>query len=71
MYWSNVIIAPPKTVVFSQVRGDNSIGKSGEEGPEGLFQDAGFSKFLDGISVNWALKLWETGLDTPTVPGMS
>ena len=27
--------------------------------------------FLDGISGNWVLKLRETGLDTPTVPGMS
>ena len=40
-------------------------------GPAGLFRDAGFANFLDGISGNWILKLRETGLDTPRVPGMS
>ena len=40
-------------------------------GPAGLFREAGFATFLNGISGNWVLKLWETGLDTPTVPGMA
>ena len=40
-------------------------------GPAGLFRDAGFATFGDGISGNWVLELRETGLDTPTVPGMS
>ena len=40
-------------------------------GPTGLFRDAGFATFCDGITGNWVLKLRETGLDTPTVPGMS
>ena len=40
-------------------------------GPAGLFWDAGFATFGDGISGNWGLKLRETGLDTPTVSGMS
>ena len=40
-------------------------------GPARLVRDAGFATFCDGIMRNWVLKLRETGLDTPTVPGMS
>ena len=40
-------------------------------GPAGLFRDAGFAIFCDGITGHWVLKLRETGLDKPTVPGMS
>ena len=40
-------------------------------GPAGLFRDAGFATFCDGISGNWVLKLRETGLDTPTVSIMN
>ena len=40
-------------------------------GLAGLFRDAGFATFCDGITGNWVLKLRETGLDTPTVPGIS
>ena len=40
-------------------------------GPAGLFWDAGFATFCDGITRNWVLKFRETGLNTPTVPGMS
>ena len=40
-------------------------------GPAWLFRDAGFAVFLHGISGKWVLELRETGLDTPTVPGMS
>ena len=47
-----------------------NYGYSSQRGPAGLLRDAGFATFLDGISGNWVLKLQETGLDTPEVPGM-
>ena len=31
------------------------------EGPAGLFREAGYNTFLDGISGKWILKLRETG----------